>query len=301
MCEIETPKLKECIAYDIYYDSMRRRIKYCLNGGIEDDKIDVLNRNICNFWEDMCPENIPAPKPEDIYISKYENNQKYQFKLEVTYYKENEGNLPHNCYGFEIDLFCDTEQKLLDFIVESFKEDEAILYTNPEYILDNLKQRYRYETIYEIEHIEPDEDGEDNPLYDCEDCPVCMDAFSYKVENVTIEDINKRKRNTFCGHPVCYECFETIAKSDNKTCPICRADYEEYDIVCDEYEKSIEVDYIIGLQEDGYRTSFHQLLKITNLDDLALDCVRVDGYSHLIGFEWENWDSGNYVFATFPN
>jgi len=300
MCDeivLKTSDLNQDFKNEIFDDALKMKLKSQLKEyNLDENRVECIITNIIYDWKYITPvENLPLPKPDEVYLSYSENNGKYQFKLEVSYLnKDNEW-----CEA-EREFFCEKEDKLIDWVVE-YLNDEAIMYINPNTIADNLKARYKTRTETEIIYNEPDEDDEDIPIYDCADCPVCMETFNINVVDITIEDIKKRKRNTYCGHPICFGCFETIANSNKTECPICRADYEDYDIEINTNTTIIDGDYIRELQENLTYENINELIKMVNMEDLALDIVRYDGYEGMLGLDWENWDNGTYVFATFPH
>jgi len=53
-----------------------------------------------------------------------------------------------------------------------------------------------------------------------EDCPICYEKLVEGGENCAMSGIN-------CEHTLCIPCFCKITESDNKKCPICRAQLEE--------------------------------------------------------------------------
>ena len=50
-----------------------------------------------------------------------------------------------------------------------------------------------------------------------EDCPVCYEKLVEGNDNCAMSGIN-------CNHTLCIPCYCRISESDNKTCPICRAE-----------------------------------------------------------------------------
>ena len=63
------------------------------------------------------------------------------------------------------------------------------------------------------------------------------------------------KRNTFCGHPLCLDCFKRINEFDNGACPICRSYYRETgDINADIWEEEITEEMVFDMikrRDDG--------------------------------------------------
>ena len=55
---------------------------------------------------------------------------------------------------------------------------------------------------------------------DNNDCPVCFEGMSEGNDNCCMNGDN-------CEHKICIPCFCKIIASDNKTCPICRADLSD--------------------------------------------------------------------------
>ena len=84
--------------------------------------------------------------------------------------------------------------------------------------LENIRKamhwRYKYDWSAPREpNTYPDCDT--HTQFDCDSCPVCLDAF----------DDNNVKKTTNCGHPLCLSCFTMVCDSHQKDCPICRASY----------------------------------------------------------------------------
>lgn len=267
--------------YDLELECLKRRINFCLKEvdfENKEERIETLADNIHTYWDEMMTTlnstDLKLPKPDDFYIS-YRGGRNRQFCMELY----DEGTL---C----IDFYCDTDDAFIDTVVETIEDGDNIIYVEPNHILTCLKQRYKMTTSIEIEHQEP---GEDVLQFECSSCPVCMEDFDNPDEI-------KHRRPTFCGHSLCYECFENVANSDNLVCPICRADYQNTDIVCYEHHLETDVNDIIMLQNDGEPDN---ILKRINTEDLAIELIRNDGYKTIMEIEWENWDSGNIAFGVF--
>lgn len=289
MCESETLKMNPEMKNEIFDDALKFVLKKQLKEyNLDERRVECIITNIVYDWNCITPKkDLPLPKPDEVYLSYMENNGKYQFKLEITAYNED-----GEALELEVELFCDKEDVLLDFAVEYLREDDGLFYINPINILNNLKARYRThtETIITSNEPDPDDPDEEIPLYDTTDCPVCMETFD-----------EHNKRNTYCGHPICYGCFHHIINSNKTDCPICRADYEEFDVVIETETRELDVDDIQELQENQTAENIHKLIRMVNIDDLAVDIVGTDGYEGIMGFEYENWDDGLYVFASYHN
>lgn len=287
---IQHKKKYENLTTEILHMCMRRRIKKCLKE-LNPEKINCISKNIINCWEIITPiEDLPLPLPENLTITynSYGSNR-YEYLLNICYDDEND----EPCED-ELDFFCNTEEVLLDLLISDIK-DETILYLTPSCIVNNLKLRYKYIIDYTIEDQHPDIGDDESPLYNTDDCPVCMETF----DTANLCDPTPRNRkNTFCGHPICYECFDTIIRSNNKTCPICRSDYEDNDVICYENEKLVEEEYIEALQTSQ---NIDRLIKITNIEDLALECIQIDGMAHMLRMDFiiKDNDIGQYIFATY--
>ena len=286
MCEVENPKMNLKMKKDIYEDALLMELKKQIKEyNLDKHRIEILIINIIGNWKYISFfEDMPLPKPEQVQLSYSGENGKYQFKLEISAYNRN----GEETY-YEREFFCDKEDVLLDAVIEYLKDDGILLVT-PSFIVNNLKTRYKTHTITEIESNFPDENDEDIPLFDTDECPVCMETFN--------ENENKLKRRTFCGHPICYECFDTIIKCSKKECPLCRADYEEWDLEVETYTTEVDEDEIREIQEEN---EVNTLLRMVNIDDLAVSIVSTDGYDGLLGLDLENWDDGLYIFASFKH
>lgn len=298
MCEVENqnPKMNQLLINQILEECISRRLKSCLRTPIFNSnytdyqkRIDLIITNITQNWEKITPiKNLPLPLPEDLIIKYNEGSKRYQFGLEI-HYDDKDG----NACEVEIEMFCGSKDCLLDVLIDDLK-DETLLYINPYCIVNNLKKKYKFITNYEETHNYPDENEisfGNIPLYDCDDCPICMDTFE-------MFNNDKCKRKTFCGHPLCYKCFDTIIKGDKSVCPTCRVDFKINDVIIEVNREPVDKEYIEMLQDEN---NIDLLLKMTNIVGVATDCIHIDGYSHMLRFNYFNEDDNDddLVFATY--
>jgi hypothetical protein len=87
------------------------------------------------------------------------------------------------------------------------------------------------------------------------------------------------------------DCFKTIGNSNNKTCSICRADYEEFDIEVQEWTTELTEDDIIEMMENNDDA----LIDMVDIDKVVEQAIIADGLIHLLrveGFYYEDDHSG---------
>jgi hypothetical protein len=273
------------LVYDIWVERIFRRIRYCLKDdviGFKEERLKVLCKNICRYWYDITKvwddedrEKYLNLQPEKFYM-RYQHKNKKQFVMELA-------------EGIEIEFFCHTEESLTLHIIEELIDNSTINYIEPSLILSCLKPRYMTTNILEIHHQHPDNK---NPLYNCDSCPVCLEEFD---PTNNCEATPKNRRNTFCGHPVCYDCFNSIARSNKKECPMCRVDYEEKDIRCVKTQRPTTIDDIITLQQNYF--DVETIYRRVDIYDLATKIIENEEHIEMLEFEFENWDDGKFIFA----
>lgn len=212
-------------------------------------------------------------KIED-FFNEYETDRE-QFYCELYYFDEDD-----NECEMDFRFFCDNIETA-NMVVEKYMEEEGILYVNPNRILDNLDiYQKTYKMEYNTSYPEPDADAE---IFDVDECPCCMECFD--TENkMSIVYSGKIKRNTFCGHPLCIDCFDTICESDNKCCPMCRKDYEETgDIDISTHRLNIDDDYISGLQSN---CETDELCELVCMKDLIDGLLHFGGWASVLDAKW---------------
>ena len=142
-----------------------------------------------------------------------------------------------------------------------------------------------------IEYSEPDVECDENiPLFDTDECPVCMKKFGITetqqlIGNHPTKKILKTtkkiciKRNTYCGHPLCLDCFKTICENKYETiCPICRGNYRNTgDLI-----KNCESHYLKDKDiYDMIDNKDSMLLYMVDIPKLVTQSVIAGGYKHL--------------------
>lgn len=202
-------------------------------------------------------------------------------------------------YNYELFIFdryyyfvCERKDHLKKYLIYEIVDESKLFSYNPIYILGFVKDESRFYHTKEIEYPEPDlECDEDIPLYDTDDCPVCMEKFGITerqelIGNHPTKKILRRtkticvKRNTFCGHPICLGCFKTICNSNNVKCPCCRTDYEESgDVYINEDTHFLNDDDI----NDMIENEDDMLYDMIDINALVDQSITADGLGHLLG------------------
>lgn len=178
--------------------------------------------------------------------------------------------------------FCCEPYSYARTCAEVYIKDNIEVY-NPEIVFDNIKKKYKKnEEVETIEVIDSDKEQ-----YESCGCPICMENW---------EDVDKQTTN--CGHSLCRPCFGMIIANEKKTCPICRADYEEEgDIIIDIENRCLTIDDIKDLQENDPS----KLLEMVNFEDLTYDVLRYDSWENLFYACYENTDDDDFLFLIREN
>ena len=261
-----------------------------------DQHIFFVNTLIDNFDEIFkTPITDETFSLEDVKLTFQEDSDDNKWNYEVVMF----GKYHYFCCNTYYNL-----NKILKYYATD--EEELYLYT-PAYLHSFLKDEYKIIHHKDIEYPEPDLecDEDDIPLYDTEDCPCCMEKFGITEKQELIGNHSKKKilktskticvkRNTYCGHPLCIECFKTICNSDNVKCPMCRTDYEETgDVEINEWGEELTIEDITDMadrQDD-------MLMDMVDIDDLIRQSVCVDGWSHMLRCEGFVYDDCDYFFG----
>tara|TARA_R110000787_G_scaffold79439_3_gene173618 strand:- start:1526 stop:2410 length:885 start_codon:yes stop_codon:yes gene_type:complete len=200
-------------------------------------------------------------------------------------------------FGETFGFYCDSKEQLFKVLTNRANDGDIFHYC-PFYIHSFIYDKYKEITTNTKTYPEPDlECDEDIPLYDNDECPCCMEKYGITetttlVGNHPTKKIIKKtkklviKRNTYCGHPLCLECFKTICEGDKICCPTCRVDYE-YDLEQGTLALDIEIINKMIEQRDDY------LIEICDVNAVVEQALYSDGYDGLLcceGFVIENDD-----------
>ena len=194
----------------------------------------------------------------------------------------------------QYEVCCMTYREARKLLINEAIDYNLFLY-NPTYVYGFLKPEYKTIKHKHIEYPEPDLDcdEEEHPLFDTDDCPCCMERFGITEKQELIGNHpNKKilkttkticvKRNTYCGHPICIDCFKTICNSNAVRCPMCRTDYEETgDVEIIEHIEDIDMDTI----EEMMKNEDDMLMEMVDIESVIDQSVLVDGYTHLLHIE----------------
>ena len=215
-----------------------------------------------------------------------------------------------NKWNYELVIFgkyhyfcCNTYANLHKILKYYAYDEEELYYYTDLYLYHYLKDEYKIQHHKEIIYPEPDleTDEEEHPLFDTDDCPVCMEKFGITekqelIGNHPTKKILKTtksivvKRNTYCGHPICMNCFKTICNSCNVSCPMCRENYlDTGDVEIEEWTTEITQDEIAEMRE----RQDDMLLDMVNIEPLIQQSIYADGWSHMLrcdGFVLEDCD-----------
>lgn len=219
-----------------------------------------------------------------------------------------------NIFGYSqpYAFYCDTRLNVKKLLIRRAEENEELFIYNPVYLAGFIKDEYKNQYRKEITYPEPDldldtdEEGNDIPIFDTDDCPVCMEKFGITeiqslIGNHPTKKIIKTKRNivikrnTYCGHPICMECFKSICEGCNVSCPICRVDYEETgDVEITTTGVSLDIKDIEAMIEGGD----DYLFEVVDIDAVVNQAIISDGYKHLLRCEGlEIDDDDEYWFC----
>lgn len=230
----------------------------------------------------------------------------YQYEeFEPCAEEENAFNYGITIFGNDYNLVCDKRQNLKKILKNKAYGGAELFYYNPTYIIGFCDR----DTGSEMERnfYEPDPELDDVPFYDVPECPCCMDKWGEHrgepiiVGNPLKKHIIKRKiyhtikRNTFCGHPLCMDCFKKICDdNDEPSCPMCRKLYTDTgDIEMEEEYPNLTDDMI----RDMIRTYDDALLDIVDIDALITQAIIADGLPHLLHLETFIDDDGRNFIA----
>lgn len=202
--------------------------------------------------------------------------------------EENPLNYEITMFGNHYDFVCDKRQNLKKILKCRAYGGAELFNYNPVYIIGFCDKDTGDDM--ETNYYEPDPELDDVPFYDVPECPCCMDSWGVSetttiVGNPLKKHIIKRKkhytikRNTFCGHPLCMECFKKICESDEPSCPMCRKLYTDTgDIEIVEEYPNITDDMI----RDMIKNYDDALLDIVDIDALITQAIIADGIPHLL-------------------
>ena len=286
--------LLEEIKFSAYEKEVIKQVKdlaICLNGAegydenlYEEEKIESIIKNLTIFYKEITGRDT-YPLPEDIKIEDNGDGDNDYWELyNWSMWIKNKENQSET----EIEIVCSSYDRLKKILEMRCKDDEELFYYNSNYITHYIKDEYKYSHHTEIDYCEPDLecDDEDIPLYDCDDCPICMEKFginetTHLIRQKVVKTIKNIcvKRNTYCGHPLCIECFKNICNSNKVCCPICREDYEESgDVMIHHREIELDNDTILEMIEE----QDHRLLEVVDIEALVEQSITADGYEHLL-------------------
>lgn len=291
---------------DLTLRSLKEELDYRLwkgSGKAEAERLNKIDQH--SFFVITLIKNFDEIFKTPITDETYNKNE-----VKIVYQEDSDDNK----WNYEVVMFgkyhyfcCNTYNHLHKVLkYYAIEDDEIYLYT-PLYLHNYIKDEYKIQHHKEINYPEPDLecDDEDIPLYDTDDCPVCMEKFGITekqelIGNHPTKKILKTKkticvkRNTYCGHPICIECFKTICNSCNVSCPMCRENYEDTgDVDIDEWTSELDVDDVIEMVD-----SQDDMLKdIVDVDALIEQSVCADGWSHMLRCEGFVYDDCDYFFG----
>jgi hypothetical protein len=204
--------------------------------------------------------------------------------------EENPHNYEITIFGNHYDFVCDKRQNLKKILKCRAYGNAELFNYNPVYIIGFCNKDTG--GVMERNFYEPDPELDDVPFYDVPECPCCMEKWGERygtpkiIGNPLKKHIIKRKiyhtikRNTFCGHPLCMDCFKKICDdTDEPSCPMCRKKYQDTgDIEMEEEYPNLTDDMI----RDMIRTYDDALLDIVDIDALITQAIIADGIPHLL-------------------
>lgn len=288
--------------YELLQD-LKSRLEYQLWRAVEDDPEYIWEGDVerHTFFVKTLIDNFNEVFKTPITDETYNKNEiKIVFQEDSD---DNKWNYELVCFGKYHYFCCNTYPNLKKILkYYAYDEEELFDYTDL-YLYSFLKPEYKTQSHKEIIYPEPDleTDEEEHPLFDTDDCPVCMEKFGITekqelIGNHPTKKILKTtkticvKRNTYCGHPICMTCFKTICNSCNVSCPMCRENYEDTgDVEIDEWTTEITQDEITEMRQ----RKDDMLLDMVYLDPLIEQSVIADGWSHMLrceGFVLEDCD-----------
>ena len=233
-----------------------------------------------------------------------------------------------------INLTAGTPRQVQNLIMNDLYVENrgAYLYIyNPVYVYGFLNANYSNETETITEYIQPDPELDNVPLFDTEECPVCFERWGLHkittmVGNHPTKKVSKTitkcviKRNTFCGHPLCMDCFNTISSLPTCACPVCRGNYTiQGDIVVQSEHRPLTEADVVEMLEDCDEdllnmVNFTRVIKqewdnfiamgeITVMREGAMGAIpallNVDGFSYFNDGVYVGWDFGSA--GIYPN
>ena len=294
-----TRQVEQLNLYEISNESYEQKVKESLIKNLTDKK----------FWEFLDLDTYPEVGDVEIII-KTENNtiqadrnnmmgEPDQFFIKII---TPDGGL------IVKRVICCGKYHLLNVLENCYFEGDAIFDAQPIYVHGLIKEGCSTIHTTEIEYVEPDlECEEDIPLFDCDECPVCMEKFGLnetrKLINKKIIKITKTvcvKRNTYCGHPLCIECFNGICRpGDKNICPICRADYVDTgDITTTESQEEIGFEEVEEMMEG----QDERLKEIVDIEALVAQMVVSEGLSEQLGIrDYKTAEHMRYAGGYFIN
>jgi hypothetical protein len=258
---------------------------------------------LCDNFEDIFKLPITAKLLEDVRSS----------NLSIEYYED-----PNTKWNYALSMmseeynFCCNDYDNVRNIICYYAVEEDELFNNYQgiYVYGFLKPEYRNIHSREIEYPEPDlECDEDIPLYDVDECPCCMEKFGITekqelIGNHPTKKILKKtktfciKRNTYCGHPLCLDCFKTICKSGNTKCPMCRQDYNDTgDVAITDRAEEITEQVV----RDMMANNDDMLFDMVNIPAIINQQIISDGLASVLGINsissYSNDTNETYYFG----
>ena len=285
-----------CAAYNAKINNLAQLLPISAN------RKNVLINNLTKHYKKIMETN-KYPYPEDIEIEMLQelgSLEKHQFMIRMIINNE----------LLERSVYCDTYEAAKKMIINDAFNGNFMTFC-PTYIYgfvsEIMKTSYYHQ---EIEYSRPDES-----LYDSDSCPCCREKFGVteyceeiKPEFIAPRSNKKRmkkwtvvkdKRHTYCGHPLCLECFNTICRRDKPSCPQCRRSYEETgDIRITQWEETIDENYIVRLINEERNDL---LLKISNVEAVVKQTlIFVESYAIELGCnDYANFDNNGVWFGCF--
>ena len=266
-------------------------LKYRLYGAKNDDPDFVVlgEPEIHNYFVDNLCANFHTIFPD---MGEFDLN-----KITISYTDDVETRFNYELLIYDRYFYfvCERKDQLKKYLIYEIVDGSKLFSYNPIYILGFVKDESRMYHTKEVEYPEPDlETDEDIPLYDTDDCPVCMEKFGITerqelIGNHPTKKVLRRtkticvKRNTYCGHPLCLTCFKTICNSSNVCCPCCRTNYEDSGDVYINESTHILSDEDINDMIDNEDDMLYDMVDINALVDQSI-CA--DGLGHLLGCDF---------------
>jgi len=200
----------------------------------------------------------------------YNSHNIWVFYATPTYEKYNSGQTYQRSYQFQIE-----SQSEIEIRADAYVEDNICYFTSHS-IINNLKEGAVKEP-FALDYAELADNHKTEKDFNEEECPCCFEPLK---DDPIVEGGFLGK----CGHCVCVGCLKGLVKSQhsNLVCPMCRDDWECYNVSNIEEGEEYTLDDIDEMKSNE---EWEKLLEIVDIAGLREHIATYNGYDDILGEE----------------